>query len=410
MNEEEIEIVVSDPLSVLPVKNRKYIRNTTEIHFARRNVEVIDNFSDFVNLEVLWLNHNRIKRLENLDENIRIKELYLQYNQISTLKDSSILCFTFLEILNLESNQLSDLDRVLVSLSRCRFLKQLNLSKNPVSQESNYRISVIAAIPGLEVLDNRKVTESERAAARRKRSRKKKTSRKKESNQKLSECTRLLYRDIEKMKIRAQKEENREKQELLERSMEIQRQSHKAPPVMKHKIKEEKESELNFWEMHTLREIHEKHVLGSSQFNAIRVLRDMRDMGRIVKEIDEEDFKSRVGTCTKWSTFENALHDCKIEWGHISVRDARKRCDELFQEAEKSMKRLLSMSNTADENDKIRLKNVASECSQRAEHLNKWIEARTRQRKKNGTEKIDADYMCIYEGRQKYIRKISMMK
>ena len=67
MNEEEIEIVVSDPLSVLPVKNRKYIRNTTEIHFARRNVEVIDNFSDFVNLEVLWLNHNRIKRLENLD-------------------------------------------------------------------------------------------------------------------------------------------------------------------------------------------------------------------------------------------------------------------------------------------------------------------------------------------------------
>ena len=78
MNEEEIEIVVSDPLSVLPVKNRKYIRNTTEIHFARRNVEVIDNFSDFVNLEVLWLNHNRIKRLENLDENIRTQRCIFQ--------------------------------------------------------------------------------------------------------------------------------------------------------------------------------------------------------------------------------------------------------------------------------------------------------------------------------------------
>ena len=81
--EEVIE--VSNPRSVLPVKNRKYIRNTTEIHLAKRNIDRIENFDEFVNLEVLWLNGNRIRKLENLDENIRIKELYLQQNQISSL-------------------------------------------------------------------------------------------------------------------------------------------------------------------------------------------------------------------------------------------------------------------------------------------------------------------------------------
>jgi len=96
---DEISEVVSDPRSVLPVKNRKYIRNTTEIHLAKRNIDRIDHFEEFVNLEVLWLNGNRIRRLENLDENIRIKELYLQHNQISSLEDSSIQCFTFLTVI-----------------------------------------------------------------------------------------------------------------------------------------------------------------------------------------------------------------------------------------------------------------------------------------------------------------------
>ena len=67
---EEVIEVVSNPRSVLPVKNRKYIRNTTEIHLAKRNIDRIENFDEFVNLEVLWLNGNRIRKLENLDENI----------------------------------------------------------------------------------------------------------------------------------------------------------------------------------------------------------------------------------------------------------------------------------------------------------------------------------------------------
>ena len=191
---EEILEVVSNPRSVLPVKNRKYIRNTTEIHLAKRNIDRIENFEEFVNLEVLWLNRNRIRKLENLDENIRIKELYLQHNQISSLDDSSLQFFTFLQILNLQSNQISNLSAVLRSLSRCRFLRQLNLSKNPVSQESHYRLHVIASIPSLRVLDNQKVTKEERAAANRMKGDRKKNKNKKErkSNDEIADCTKWL--------------------------------------------------------------------------------------------------------------------------------------------------------------------------------------------------------------------------
>ena len=253
---EEVIEVVSNPRSVLPVKNRKYIRNTTEIHLAKRNIDRIENFDEFVNLEVLWLNGNRIRKLENLDENIRIKELYLQHNQISSLDDSSLQFFTFLQILNLQSNQISNLSAVLKSLSRCRFLRQLNLSKNPVSQESHYRLQVIASIPSLHVLDNQKVTEEERAAANRmKRGKKKKNNKsgKKEtkSNEDISECTRWLYRDIEKMKARERKEEEREQQELLERSRMMKRRGDLAPPVMRHELQtsDDSKKKLSIWEM-----------------------------------------------------------------------------------------------------------------------------------------------------------------
>ena len=71
---------------------------------------------------------------------------------ISTIK-GSIRHFTFLQILNLENNCISDLHKVLETFHSFQFLRQLVLKGNPCCLESNYRLHTIYRVPSLHVLD-----------------------------------------------------------------------------------------------------------------------------------------------------------------------------------------------------------------------------------------------------------------
>lgn len=51
---------VSDPYSELPINNAKYIRDCTELHLGSRGIEALWNFERFTNLEVLWVNDNKV--------------------------------------------------------------------------------------------------------------------------------------------------------------------------------------------------------------------------------------------------------------------------------------------------------------------------------------------------------------
>lgn len=53
-------LVVSDPLLELPVVNAKQIKDTTELHMGSRGIEVLWGFTRFVNLEMLWINNNKV--------------------------------------------------------------------------------------------------------------------------------------------------------------------------------------------------------------------------------------------------------------------------------------------------------------------------------------------------------------
>lgn len=53
---------VADPHAELPIKNFKYVKNCTEMYLAKRGIERIGNFESFVNLEVLWINDNAVRR------------------------------------------------------------------------------------------------------------------------------------------------------------------------------------------------------------------------------------------------------------------------------------------------------------------------------------------------------------
>eukprot|EP00501_MAST-03F_sp_TOSAG23-6_P002147 GSMAST32.ASY1.ANO1.2245.1 assembled CDS len=158
--------VVSDPHSELAVNNGKYVKNCVELHMARRGITRLRNFEPFTNLEVLWLNDNRIRKLSGLDSNIRIKRLYLHNNCITSLR-GSLKCFTFLNVLTLQNNNLKNLKLCLEYLVKCRYLKQLDMQENPVAAENNYRLIVIGAMPWLEVFDSTVITDFERQEAKR---------------------------------------------------------------------------------------------------------------------------------------------------------------------------------------------------------------------------------------------------
>lgn len=54
---------LSDPHAELPIKNHKYVKNCTELYMANKRIDKIANFDAFVNLEVLWINDNQVRRL-----------------------------------------------------------------------------------------------------------------------------------------------------------------------------------------------------------------------------------------------------------------------------------------------------------------------------------------------------------
>ena len=51
---------VGDPWMVLPIKNKLYAKNLIELHFSGRGLTSLINFKDFPNLEVVYLNKNKV--------------------------------------------------------------------------------------------------------------------------------------------------------------------------------------------------------------------------------------------------------------------------------------------------------------------------------------------------------------
>ena len=158
--------VAANPFGELAVRNQKYASNCTELHLANRNIGWLQGFDRFVNLEVLWLNDNKLRKLNGLEKNFRLRALHAHNNQLSTLKDSSVSRLVFLDELMLFNNHLEDLHATLKTLSRLRHLKHLDMFGNPLSEEKDYRLHVIKQLPHLEVLDRHVIEWEERQAAK----------------------------------------------------------------------------------------------------------------------------------------------------------------------------------------------------------------------------------------------------
>ena len=60
MDAGELEAVIGNPWSVLPIKNNKYAKDLVEVHLSDRGLTRLERFEDFPNLEVIWLNNNKV--------------------------------------------------------------------------------------------------------------------------------------------------------------------------------------------------------------------------------------------------------------------------------------------------------------------------------------------------------------
>lgn len=55
---------IGNPWSVLPIKNAKQARDLVEVHLSDRDLDLIEQFEDFPNLEVIWLNNNKVNKYQ----------------------------------------------------------------------------------------------------------------------------------------------------------------------------------------------------------------------------------------------------------------------------------------------------------------------------------------------------------
>lgn len=56
----QIETNLGDPWEIIPIKNKKGAKECVEIHLGGRNIDELCHFEDFPNIEVLWINNNKV--------------------------------------------------------------------------------------------------------------------------------------------------------------------------------------------------------------------------------------------------------------------------------------------------------------------------------------------------------------
>ncbi|KPA86376.1 hypothetical protein ABB37_00566 [Leptomonas pyrrhocoris] len=113
------------------------IHRIQKLNICAAQLQDIGVLCQAANIEVLSMSLNEISEIGAISNCRRLVELYLRKNYIR------------------------DINQVL-HLSRLPYLEVLNLSDNPISRDPNYRRFVIAAIPSLERLDDRDITDEER--------------------------------------------------------------------------------------------------------------------------------------------------------------------------------------------------------------------------------------------------------
>ncbi|OQS07146.1 hypothetical protein THRCLA_00834 [Thraustotheca clavata] len=378
---------VSEPHKELAVCNEKYVKNCTELVMAKRGIDVLDNFEAFVSLEVLWINDNNIEKLTGLDACFRIKSLYGQNNRITTV-EGSLLNFTFLRELRLFNNRIQDLHATLRTLSKLHHLHDLDLFGNPLAEEENYRLHVIAAIPSLEVFDRHVITPEERIAAKKLFIRRAAPSSnnmvKDTPKHEWSGTVKMLMKEVAgiERRLKAQEEADRKKQFQISEDSFLSQNKTKAHTTTVTQIN----TAMDEWDLCHLRKLfrdldpHKRGGIYTTYFT--RIISEMLDRGlqlvfgdtalheesdfsllftHITRtltsaEIDQEDDDPPSKDIVIWASFSQGFNHRFIGtekfsffWQRLSSSAIEIRAEDYFEKARALQKRMLSMSETKED-------------------------------------------------------------
>ncbi|KAF4730817.1 leucine rich repeat containing 72 [Perkinsus olseni] len=150
-----------NPWKCIANKTRKGARECTELYLCEEAGEDISSEIDkFPNVEVMWIEGNRLSSLLRLRTHSRLQEIYASNNCLTSLQ--GIEGCKFLRKLIVSSNRLEDLSKQLQFLSKFSFLASLELDDNPCAREEKYRQRCIASLSSLAVLDCSPITLRER--------------------------------------------------------------------------------------------------------------------------------------------------------------------------------------------------------------------------------------------------------
>ncbi|XP_040005488.1 leucine-rich repeat and guanylate kinase domain-containing protein [Xiphias gladius] len=180
-------------------------KNLKEVNFSHNRMTKMKDLSAYSSLSKLELDHNILSEISGLEQCCKLTHLSLAYNNISRLRGLDRLPLTYLclrgnklerieglenlktlQVLDLSLNRITslsglqnvhhlgsiNLEKNLISeIQECKhihdlfLLRDLNLLRNPLQEQQDYRLSVVFFLQHLTVLDQEKVTAEEKVSS-----------------------------------------------------------------------------------------------------------------------------------------------------------------------------------------------------------------------------------------------------
>ncbi|KFP73136.1 Leucine-rich repeat-containing protein 48, partial [Acanthisitta chloris] len=136
--------------NILQIENLWQFENLTQLQLDNNIIEKIEGLESLVHLVRLDLSFNNIEVIEGLDTLVKLQDLSFYCNKISKIEHMDTL--QELQLFSIGKNNLTSLDDV-IYLRRFKSLRTLNLTGNPLCDDEQYTLFVVAHLPNLRYLD-----------------------------------------------------------------------------------------------------------------------------------------------------------------------------------------------------------------------------------------------------------------
>ncbi|XP_010132230.1 PREDICTED: leucine-rich repeat-containing protein 48 [Buceros rhinoceros silvestris] len=148
--------------NILQIDNLWQFENLTKLQLDNNILEKIEGLESLVHLLWLDLSFNNIEVIEGLDSLVKLQDLSLYNNRISKIENMDTL--QELQFFSIGQNNLTTLEDVFY-LRRFKHLRTLNLKGNPLCDDEQYTLFVVAHLPDLKYLDYKLVSDATREVA-----------------------------------------------------------------------------------------------------------------------------------------------------------------------------------------------------------------------------------------------------